>query len=62
VRGSHLLQLRAAEGGHHVALHLPPVGPEGPDGKIALEIPNGTLIPANAVVTIEDDVRALKEG
>jgi len=31
---------------------------EGP----ALEIPDGTLVPAGAVVTTEKDVRALKEG
>ena len=38
------------------------VGPEAPGEKIPLEIPDGTLIPAGAVVTSEDDVRALKEG
>jgi carbonic anhydrase/acetyltransferase-like protein (isoleucine patch superfamily) len=38
------------------------VGPEGSDGEITLEIPDDTLIPAGAVVTSEDDVRALKEG
>ena len=38
------------------------VGPEAPGEKITLEIPDGTLIPAGAVVTSEDDVRALKEG
>ena len=38
------------------------VGPEAPGEKIALEIPDGTLIPTGAVVTSEDDVRALKEG
>jgi carbon dioxide concentrating mechanism protein CcmM len=27
-----------------------------------VEIPEGTLIPAGAVVTSEDDVQALKEG
>jgi carbon dioxide concentrating mechanism protein CcmM len=37
------------------------VGPEAPGGEIALEIPEGTLIPGGAVVTSEDDVRALKE-
>ena len=38
------------------------VGPEGEGGEISLEIPDGTLIPAGAVVTSERDVRALKEG
>jgi carbonic anhydrase/acetyltransferase-like protein (isoleucine patch superfamily) len=37
------------------------VGPEGPADKI-MEIPDGTLVPAGAVVTTEEDVRALKEG
>jgi carbon dioxide concentrating mechanism protein CcmM len=36
------------------------VGPDAPGGKIALEIPDGTLIPADAVVTSEKDVRALE--
>ena len=35
------------------------VGPEGPADKI-MEIPDGTLVPAGAVVTTEKDVRALK--
>jgi carbon dioxide concentrating mechanism protein CcmM len=38
------------------------VGPEAPGDRITHEIPDGTLIPAGAVVTSEDDVRALKEG
>lgn len=37
------------------------VGPEGPADKI-MEISDGTLIPAGAVVTTEEDVRTLKEG
>ena len=37
------------------------VGPEGPADRI-MEIPDGTLIPAGAVITTEEDVRALKEG
>ena len=37
------------------------VGPEGPADKI-MEIPDDTLVPAGAVVTTEEDVRALKEG
>ena len=37
-------------------------GPAGSDKKITLEIPDGTLVPADAVVTSEEDVRALKEG
>ena len=36
------------------------VGPEAPGDKIALEIPDDTLIPADAVVTSKKDVRALK--
>ena len=36
------------------------VGPEAPGDKIALEIPDDTIIPAGAVVTSEKDVRALK--
>ncbi len=36
------------------------VGPEAPGEKITLEIPDGTLIPAGAVVTSEEDVQALK--
>jgi carbonic anhydrase/acetyltransferase-like protein (isoleucine patch superfamily) len=36
------------------------VGPEVPGGKIALEIPDGTLVPAGAVVTSKKDVRALE--
>ena len=35
------------------------VGPEGRGGEIALEIPDDTLVPAGAVVTSEEDVRAL---
>lgn len=35
------------------------VGPEGPADKI-MEIPDGTLIPADAVITTEKDVRALQ--
>jgi carbon dioxide concentrating mechanism protein CcmM len=38
------------------------VGPEGPDGEISLQIPDGTLIPAGTVLTSEKDVEALKEG
>jgi hypothetical protein len=30
--------------------------------KITQKIPDGTLVPAGAVVTSEEDVRALKEG
>jgi carbonic anhydrase/acetyltransferase-like protein (isoleucine patch superfamily) len=37
------------------------VGPEASGGKIALEIPDGTLIPAGTVVTSEKDVRELKQ-
>ncbi len=37
-------------------------GPVGSDKKITLKIPDGTLVPAGAVVTSEEDVRALKEG
>jgi carbonic anhydrase/acetyltransferase-like protein (isoleucine patch superfamily) len=36
------------------------VGPEGRGGEIALEIPDDTLVPAGAVVTSEEDVRALE--
>ena len=36
------------------------VGPEGRDGEITLEIPDDTLVPAGAVVTSEEDVRALE--
>ena len=36
-------------------------GSVGSDKKITLEIPDGTLIPAGAVVTTEKDVRALKD-
>jgi carbon dioxide concentrating mechanism protein CcmM len=36
------------------------VGPDAPGNKIALEIPDGTLIPADAVVTSKKDVRALE--
>jgi carbon dioxide concentrating mechanism protein CcmM len=36
------------------------VGPDAPGDKIALEIPDDTIIPAGAVVTSEKDVRALK--
>ncbi len=35
------------------------VGPEGPADKI-MEIPDGTLVPAGAVITTEKDVQALK--
>ncbi len=37
-------------------------GPVGSDKKITLKIPDGTLVPAGAVVTTEKDVRALEEG
>ena len=37
-------------------------GPVGSDKKITLKIPDGTLVPAGAVVTSEEDVRALEEG
>jgi carbon dioxide concentrating mechanism protein CcmM len=37
------------------------VGPEGPADEI-MEIPDDTLVPAGAVITTEEDVRALKEG
>lgn len=37
------------------------VGPEGPADRI-MEIPDDTLVPAGAVITTEEDVRALKEG
>jgi carbonic anhydrase/acetyltransferase-like protein (isoleucine patch superfamily) len=37
-------------------------GPVGSDKKITLEIPDGTLVPAGAVVTSEKDVRALEES
>jgi carbon dioxide concentrating mechanism protein CcmM len=36
-------------------------GPVGSDKKITLKIPDGTLVPAGAVVTTEKDVRALKD-
>ena len=37
-------------------------GPVGSDKKITLKIPDGTIVPAGAVVTSEKDVRALEEG
>ena len=36
------------------------VGPEASDGEITLEIPDETLVPANAVITSEEDVQDLE--
>jgi carbonic anhydrase/acetyltransferase-like protein (isoleucine patch superfamily) len=36
------------------------VGPDAPGDKISLEIPDDTVVPANAVVTSEKDVKALE--
>jgi carbon dioxide concentrating mechanism protein CcmM len=60
--GEHAVVFRARLGdGVRVGEGAVIVGPEGPADEI-MEIPDDTLVPAGAVITTEEDVRALEEG